>query len=215
MLIPCHFFFFSFFFFSYSVCQTFSDCSAVGIVFIIVSLYGFLCLLLCFFCFFFVLHFSDHLWNLTCVWVHVCECVYVYVCVCACAHIVLLTKKELFWLRCCASLLYNGLCAPIRRNSNKIIIIIMYLYHVLINALSIHIIHINLNMIFCTLVGHSPIGNNLHKVLYGNTHMHAHMHTLQWIWMCVILISIIHHASHTHTTHTHTHTHTHTLWLWL
>ncbi len=29
-----------------------------------------------------------------------------------------------------------------------IIIIIMYIYHALINALSAHIIHINLNMIF-------------------------------------------------------------------
>ena len=34
-----------------------------------------------------------------------------------------------------------------------IIIIIMYIYHAaLINALSAHMIHINLNMIFCTHV---------------------------------------------------------------
>ena len=37
-----------------------------------------------------------------------------------------------------------------------IIIIIMYIYHALINALSAHMIHINLNMIFYTLVEHSP-----------------------------------------------------------
>ena len=37
-----------------------------------------------------------------------------------------------------------------------IIIIIMYIYHVLINALSAHMIHINLNMIFYTHVEHSP-----------------------------------------------------------
>ena len=37
-----------------------------------------------------------------------------------------------------------------------IIIIIMYIYHVLINALSAHMIHINLNMIFYTHVKHSP-----------------------------------------------------------
>ena len=37
------------------------------------------------------------------------------------------------------------------------IIIIMYIYHVLINALSAHLIHINLNVIFCTHVEHSPI----------------------------------------------------------
>ena len=37
-----------------------------------------------------------------------------------------------------------------------IIIIIMYIYHALINALSAHTIHINLNMIFYTHVKHSP-----------------------------------------------------------
>ena len=35
-------------------------------------------------------------------------------------------------------------------------LIIMYIYHALINALSAHIIHINLNMIFYTHVKHSP-----------------------------------------------------------
>ena len=38
-----------------------------------------------------------------------------------------------------------------------IIIIIMYIYHALINALSVHMIHINLNMIFYTHAEHSPI----------------------------------------------------------
>ena len=37
-----------------------------------------------------------------------------------------------------------------------IIIIIMYIYHALINALSAHMIHINLNKIFYTHVKHSP-----------------------------------------------------------
>ena len=37
-----------------------------------------------------------------------------------------------------------------------ILIIIMYIYHALINALSAHMIHINLNMIFYTHVKHSP-----------------------------------------------------------
>ena len=36
-----------------------------------------------------------------------------------------------------------------------IIIIIVYIYHVLINALSAHMKHINLNMIFYTHVEHS------------------------------------------------------------
>ena len=35
-------------------------------------------------------------------------------------------------------------------------IIIMYIYHALINAVSAHMIHINLNMIFYTHVEHSP-----------------------------------------------------------
>ena len=46
-----------------------------------------------------------------------------------------------------------------------LIIIIMYIYNALINALSAHMIHINLNMIFYT---HSTQSyqNNLHKVLF-------------------------------------------------
>ena len=36
------------------------------------------------------------------------------------------------------------------------IIIIMYIYHALINALSADMIHINLHMIFYTHVEHSP-----------------------------------------------------------
>ena len=50
--------------------------------------------------------------------------------------------------------------------------IIMYIYRALISALNGHIIRINLN-IFCTHVEHSAIKNNLHKVLYGNTHTDA------------------------------------------
>ena len=54
----------------------------------------------------------------------------------------------------------------------------MYIYHVIINALSAHMIHINLNTIFYTHVEQS-YQNNLHKVLYGNTHacMHVRSHT--------------------------------------
>ena len=37
-----------------------------------------------------------------------------------------------------------------------LLIIIMYIYHALINTLSVHVIHINLNMIFYTHVEHSP-----------------------------------------------------------
>ena len=42
------------------------------------------------------------------------------------------------------------------RDVGLIIIIMMHIYHVLINAPSTHMIHINLNMIFCTHVEHSP-----------------------------------------------------------
>ena len=37
-----------------------------------------------------------------------------------------------------------------------VLIIIMYIYHALINALITHMIHINLNMIFYTHIEHSP-----------------------------------------------------------
>ena len=37
-----------------------------------------------------------------------------------------------------------------------LLIIIMYIYHALINALSVHMIHINLNVIFYTHVKQSP-----------------------------------------------------------
>ena len=38
-----------------------------------------------------------------------------------------------------------------------IIIIILYIYHALINALSAHMIHTNLNMIFTTYVSYSCV----------------------------------------------------------
>ena len=58
-----------------------------------------------------------------------------------------------------------------------IIIIIMYIYHALINALSAHANHINLNTIFYTHVEHSPT-----KTIYirycMETHTHTHTHTI-------------------------------------
>ena len=51
-------------------------------------------------------------------------------------------------------------------NHNVYIIIILYIYHAFINALSAHMIHINLNTIFYTHVEHKH-QNNLHKVLHG------------------------------------------------
>ena len=54
-------------------------------------------------------------------------------------------------------------------------IIIMYLYHAfnrLINALSAHRIHVNLNTVFCTHIEHSPT-----KTIYIRYYMDTHTHT--------------------------------------
>ena len=57
------------------------------------------------------------------------------------------------------------------------IIIIMYIYHALINALSAHIIHINLITIFYTYVEDSPTKTvYIRHYNYGNTHTHTHMY---------------------------------------
>ena len=61
-------------------------------------------------------------------------------------------------------------------------IIIMYIYHALINALSTHMIHINLNMIFYTHVEHSPTKTIYIKYYTKNKtkkhYKHKHTHTL-------------------------------------
>ena len=78
-------------------------------------------------------------------------------------------------------------------------IIIMYIYHVLINALSAHIIHINLNMIFYTHLEDSPtetiyIRHNIrtctrtHARKHARTHTHTHTHTdcsINWVLILV------------------------------
>ena len=64
----------------------------------------------------------------------------------------------------------------------------MYIYHALINALSAHMIHINLNMVFYTHVEHSPTKtiyikyytkkqNALQTHTQINTHTHKHTYT--------------------------------------
>ena len=45
------------------------------------------------------------------------------------------------------------------------------IYHAVINALSTHMIHMNLNMIFYTLVEHSPTKTICIKYYMENTHM--------------------------------------------
>ena len=64
------------------------------------------------------------------------------------------------------------------------IIIIMYIYHALINALIAHMIQINLNMIFYTHVEHSPTKTiyikyykKYKKYKKCSTHTHTHTHT--------------------------------------
>ena len=63
------------------------------------------------------------------------------------------------------------------RHKNFIIIIIMYIYHALINALSAHTMHINLNTIFYTHVEHSPT-KTIYIRYYMETHTHTHTHTM-------------------------------------
>ena len=47
-------------------------------------------------------------------------------------------------------------CTSFVSDREQTLLIIMYIYHALINALRAHMIHINLNMIFYTHVDHSP-----------------------------------------------------------
>ena len=70
----------------------------------------------------------------------------------------------------------------------------MYIYHVLINALSTHIIHINLNMIFYTHVEHSPTKTIYIKYTHTHTHtqkknaLQTHTHSdcsRNWVLMLV------------------------------
>ena len=70
-----------------------------------------------------------------------------------------------------------------RQTNTKIIIIIMYIYHALIKALSTHMIHINLN-IFYTHVEHSPTKTiyikyytkKIEKIQQNKKH-YKHIHT--------------------------------------
>ena len=71
-------------------------------------------------------------------------------------------------------------------------------HHELINGLSAHMIHINLNMIFYTHVEHSPT-KTIYIKYYTHTHTHKNNNTTNMY-------------THTHLlSHTHTHTHTHTM----
>ena len=60
------------------------------------------------------------------------------------------------------------------------LIIIMYIYHALISALSAHMIHINLNEIFYTHVWHSPT-----KTICITYYMETHTHSRNWVFILV------------------------------
>ena len=63
----------------------------------------------------------------------------------------------------------------------------MYIYHALINALSVHMIRINLNMIFYTHVERHSLTKTIYikyyiyifflNALQTHTHKHSHTHT--------------------------------------
>ena len=99
---------------------------------------------------------------------------------------------------CCRYMWVAACDFMLRKQENHAIIIItiMYIYHALINALSTHMIHINLNMIFINLnmifymhVEHSPT-KTMYMKYYTETHTHTHTHKPQQIQMCMTLICI-------------------------
>ena len=68
-----------------------------------------------------------------------------------------------------------------------IIIIIMYIYHARINALSAHKIQINLNTIFYTPGEQSPT-KKVNIRYYMEIHTHTHTHTdCSGIWVLIIV----------------------------
>ena len=77
-------------------------------------------------------------------------------------------------------------CVKTTTHIQVLTIIIMYIYHALINTLSAHMMHINLNMIFYTHIEHSPTKTTHTKHIWKDTPPPPHTHT-----------------------HTHTHTHNH------
>ena len=90
----------------------------------------------------------------------------------------------------CSLVLHLTMCMDTHTDTHISIYqsIIMYIYYALINALSAHMIHINLNMIFYTHVEHSPIktidikyytkNKTNKKALHTHTHTHTCTHTV-------------------------------------
>ena len=71
--------------------------------------------------------------------------------------------------------------------SEVLIIMTMYIYYALINALGAHIIHINLSTIFYTHADHSPTKTYIKYYMHARTHVRTHARThavlcLYWIF---------------------------------
>ena len=115
------------------------------------------------------------------------------------------------------------------------IIEMMYIYHALINALSTQMVHINLNMILCTRVEHSPTETTHTKhhterqtspppPPHTHTTMNLNVYNTDFSDLYQSYMRALTHTharthirmhARTHTlthsrTYTHTHTHTHT-----
>ena len=73
-----------------------------------------------------------------------------------------------------------------------LIIIIMYIYHALINALSAQMIHINLNMMFYTHVEHSPTKTIYIKYTaeHSGGHPVYHNHTITIQLYCQVSMQL-------------------------
>ena len=116
------------------------------------------------------------------------------------------TYRQTFkWVLCCLALAFICssqhcfICVKLLWNSHILIYnvlwLIIYIYHVLINALSTHMIHIN-----------SPT-ETIYIKYYTEKQTHAHMHALTRT--CACTHACTHTCTHT-CAYTHTHTHTHT-----
>ena len=75
------------------------------------------------------------------------------------------------------------------RGFTLVIIIIMYIYHALINALSAHTIHINLNTIFCAHVEHS-LTKTIYIWYYTETDTHTRTHNDYSRNLVLILVGV-------------------------
>ena len=95
---------------------------------------------------------------------------------------VMTTSVASEWRLCVLSRLFICVVQIVCVIKTVCIIIIMYIYHALINTLSAHMMHIKLNTIFYTHVEHLPkqftYYMETHACIQACTHAHVHMHTV-------------------------------------